>query len=191
MICLYQKGQMKKKILLSVGLVFLVTVSLVIAYFHFRRTTTLGTYTTAEVKLDIIPLSELTVRNLLPGQEKEVKWKVVNTGTVPINLKSKLQTSFENNQLSTDVIVIKNVQRKDSHDQWQEVTMGNNIFFYSKNGTEHDLLELQPQEEIEFLTTLLLATTAGNEYQDKVIQTKFQIVAKQIDPQASWPEMEE
>ncbi len=175
MICLYQKGQMKTKILLCVGILFLIALSIVIAYFHFRRTTTLGTYTTAEVKLEIIPLSEVTISNLLPGQEKEVKWKAVNTGTVPINIKSKLQTSFEDNQLSTDVIVIKNLQRKDSEDKWQEVVMDNSIFFYSKNGTEQDLLELETQEEVEFRATLLLAPTAG----------------KQVDPQASWPEMEE
>ena len=118
---------MKKKIILVAVAAGLIVITSVIAYFQQKEQLVLGTFTTPQLDISLESLTPTNDHKLLPGESKELEFKVKNIGSVTTYLKGRVKTVFTTSGLDSNMLQLLGIWRKDAQGQWQPVTYIHNV----------------------------------------------------------------
>lgn len=132
------------------------------------------------------------ISNWQPGEERFVRFDVVNTGTLPVHLRggaNGVWGSGNNPDLNPDVVkVVKAEYWNQANNTWRVIeSNGNgvsNILHYAPGNNVASLQELAPGSREQFRLTVKLADEAGDVYQGKTFNAKVQVEAKQTNAPA-------
>lgn len=174
---------------------FGISVGIATAYFTartFLQGTVLGV---ASAEVQIAQVLPEAFQVLVPGEPQEFLWKISNLSTIPIVASARFLGSWNNDQLESQLVRLKNLRFKLNDAQtWQslhqlELVPGEEIFI-SPTGLEEDLLALAVGDELQLAGEVELADSADNSYQNAQFPFSVQVRAKQVTAGATWPEYE-
>ncbi|MCA9372642.1 hypothetical protein KC921_00920 [Candidatus Woesebacteria bacterium] len=171
---------------------FGISVGIATAYFTARSLldgTVLGV-ASADIQIDqVLPEA---FQALVPGEPQEFLWKISNLSTIPIVASARFLGAWDNDQLESQLVRLKNLRFKLNDAQtWQsldqlELTPGAEVFI-SPTGSDEDLVALAAGDELQLAGEVELADSADNSYQDAQFPFSVQVRAKQVTDGATWP----
>ena len=171
---------------------FGISVGIATAYFTARSLldgTVLGV-ASADIQIDqVLPEA---FQALVPGEPQEFLWKISNLSTIPIVASARFLGAWDNDQLESQLVRLKNLRFKLNDAQtWQsldqlELTPGAEAFI-SPTGSDEDLVALAAGDELQLAGEVELADSADNSYQDAQFPFSVQVRAKQVTDGATWP----
>jgi predicted ribosomally synthesized peptide with SipW-like signal peptide len=183
---------MKKlhKPIIAFTLLATLAISSTSAYFTSSSESDQNIFTSGNLKIEVQQDDVLSVQDWLPGDEKTMEFKMVNTGSIPEYAKGYLGGEWSNPDLDPSVFEVRQLERKVS-DAWVVVenaglSLGEE-FYLSMDGTEITLFELSPGEDEEFRLTVGLDEQTGDEYQNEVFSASLHLAARQVVEGATWP----
>ena len=128
--------------------------------------------------------------NWLPGEERYISWNVTNIGNVPVYLKGKLSSQFDNSALNGEMIKMTKIERN-SGGTWQTISENNlgilTEYFYSPTGQDTNLSMLLPGQSLLLRATLMLHSEVDDKYQNNPVTVVLYMAARQITTGATWP----
>ncbi len=180
-----------KKILYSISVIALViglSVGITGAYFTGQDELSPSVFTSGTLDIELQEASQLSVDNFLPGQTIQTEFTLRNTGSVPIKVKGYIDGEWVDSDLNLSVITINKLDRLDGT-QWLpllESPLGIGDEFFIADSQEN-LLQIRPGETIGMRAEYEFSSSAGNEYQGKLLNLSIHAAAKQANPEGSWP----
>lgn len=132
-----------------------------------------------------------TISNWQPGEERLVRFDVVNQGSLPVNLRAIAVGDWAINELDENVVKVVKAEYWNGS-AWTELTANANgltgYVYYSQFGTDANLFELQANPEREqFRLTIKLDNSADNTYQGQIFNATVRVEARQTTAGATWP----
>ncbi|HRN96068.1 MAG TPA: TasA family protein [Candidatus Levybacteria bacterium] len=135
---------------------------------------------------------ETLVSNWAPGEPTEVNFDVLNSGTLPVNLRGFALGTWGDNELdSENAVKVTKVERWNGS-SW--VMLGleqpggiTGHFYYSPDGTNNELFELSPSQRAQLRLTVVLDSTADEDFESRTFTSSIHVEAKQTTTGATWP----
>lgn len=182
---------MRRKTLIaaSVFTLFAVSVGTVMAYFSFIKRTPLGGFETALTDV-IVSAVEVDGQNIIPGGTQQFLYTIENVGTVPVNVKSQLETMWSDPLLDPNTVTGVSLA-VDMGSGFQTVYDSpfalDGEFFFSEFGMEDALWELSPGQSWTVQVETMLDESVGLEYMMQSFNVEAVIAVKETGDQVPWP----
>lgn len=165
------------------------------AYFTDTASSPNNQFTSGKMEIAVDQSSTMThetaspITNWQPGEEKFVRFDVVNNGTLPVNLQGAAFGKWGNGTnpdlLPEMVKVVKAEYWNDTNGTWRVITSNPNgfegVLYYAPDNNLGNLQVLQPSQREQFRLTVKLDETADNLYEDRTYNATVQIQAKQVN----------
>ncbi len=160
------------------------------AYFTDEATSAQNKFVTGTLKVSVDQSMQTinpVIENWAPGDIEEVRFDVVNEGSLPVNLRSFALGEWFDSSLSAEMVKVVKVEYWDGS-AWQVIRQANagieGYVYYSPNGYNSSLFELKAGDKEEFKLSVKFDETAGNDYQNKKYKAQLTVEAKQTN--APW-----
>lgn len=167
----------------------LIIATAVVAYFQVKKPFTLSMFTTGRIQFELYSQTQNEKLLLIPGEEKELHWKMVHTGTTPFYSKGKFTVIFKNPHLNDSTLQVKSVEIKTNGSEWKKVRIKDRTFHLAASDDIEEYFIIKPQQKVEFRANIELLRSTQDEYQNESGEVQIDMVAKQIHAQAPWPEL--
>ncbi len=178
-----------KKIFIVGALLLLLAAGTAYAYFTSYFVLPIGNLQTAVLEVSATETTAFPDEVWTPGDTKESIWLVRNSGTAPAYVKGYFTGQWDTEGLSNEVIHIAKIERKEQG-AWIRVlenpTAGQE-FYHSQTGAADNLLVLNPGDTAEYRFTVMLDTSADDDYQLRTFDAEVHIAARQVVAGAVWP----
>jgi len=182
---------MKRKFFVAISAVafFAFSVGMAFAYFTYTQRTPLGQFQTGSTEIVITPGS-VDTQDLLPGQTQMFSYSIENTGTVPVNVRSQLESFWSDPLLDTQMV--QGVELTVNHGAGYQTVYSNPFvvnaeFYFSDSGDEDALWELAPGDTWDIQVTVQLSEDAGTEYMRASYTVEAIVGVRETGDQVPWP----
>jgi len=159
------------------------------AYFSSSSQSDFNMFTNARVGITVSQDASLQVASWLPGETHVLEWGVTNVGTVDTYLKGKFDAEWDAEELSSNLIEIRDIEYFDGT-SWQPLVDGpiepGAEFLYSADQSESGLIVFEQGQERRFRMAITLSENAGNEYQGASVTGQVKMGARQIGENIPW-----
>lgn len=168
------------------------------AYFTATDTSTGNTFATGNMNVSITDqnadtdfVNEQLATNWQPGEERTVNFDVKNTGSLPIHLRGLATGTWGDTGLdSQNKVKVTKVERWNGS-SWETLTTNpsgiTGYFYYSSNGADGGtFIEVPANERAQLQLTVVLDSTAGNDFQGEIFTSTITVEARQTTPGATW-----
>src|SRR3989339_1504122 len=154
-----------KKIIISLAIVLAVgaiVTAATTAYFSDTETSTGNTFTAGTLTLDVLNQNETTplnvaVTNWAPGDEALVNFDVLNSGSLPMNIRGFAAGSWNFTPEYPDKVKVTKVERW--NDGWVTLASDSNgitgWFYYSPNGQDANLYTIDAGQKAQLQLTVV------------------------------------
>ncbi|PIQ91923.1 MAG: hypothetical protein COV70_01695 [Parcubacteria group bacterium CG11_big_fil_rev_8_21_14_0_20_39_22] len=190
-----------KKIVLGFGVVAFVAAVVVGttgAFFTDSETTGDNRFQAGTLSIDIDQSSQgslpIIVDNWAPGETATVRFDVENTGTLPLNLRTSYNGSW-NFAGDPGYFKVTKIERfNESNSTWATLAQSTNGIgtgsqvYVSPTGAEASLYSVSPGEIVRLRQVVLFDSQAGNEFQGRTYTANITVDAKQVNEGATWPD---
>ena len=130
--------------------------------------------------------------NWAPGESKIINFDVVNTGSLPIQLRG-----FATGTWGSSLLDDQNKVKVTKVERWNgsgwtpilDVSTGiTGLFYYTNTGVETGtFFDLATGEKAQLQLTVMLDPTAGSDFEGGTFATSITVHARQTTPSANWP----
>lgn len=183
----------RKKIVAISAIAFLaLSVGTAIAYFSHTKRVPLGQFETGSTEI-VVTGGTIDAENILPGGTHMFTYSIENTGSVPVQVRSKLEPSWSNPQLSTQMVhgVELVVNRGSGYQTIYSHPFGvDTDFYFSNSGTDDALWQLAPGQIWNVQVTVKLHDQAGPEYMNANYFADVIVGVREVGIQVPWPQFE-
>ncbi|HLN18616.1 MAG TPA: TasA family protein [Patescibacteria group bacterium] len=153
-----------------------------------------GTSTTGDIELRIYDQNTTNafnfhLTNLAPGETKQLNFDIANVGTLPQYLRGWITGEWGDSSLDENLMQIVRVERW-TGSAWDTLTSNDNgitgAFYYSPNGTDSNLFQVDPNNRAQLRLTVKLDEDANNTYENRTFNAQLTIQARQTMSGAQW-----
>jgi hypothetical protein len=163
------------------------------AYFTADASSNANTFQTGTMSINVdqtnIQNTQVTT-SLQPGDPQQVRFDLVNTGSLPVYLRAFATGSWNADGLDPNLVKVTDVEYYDGT-TWQLIKHSNagitGDVYYSPNGSSSGLIQVNSGQRVPFRLTVVLDTSAGNDYLNKMFSAQVHAEARQITNGATWP----
>lgn len=187
---------MQRKIVVAISAIafMALSVGVAIAYFTHTQRTPLGQFQTGSTEI-MVTSNTVDAQNIIPGGTQMFSYTVQNTGTVPVQVRSQLESMWSDPSLDTHLVngveLVVNRGNGAGFVPIYSQTFGvNEEFYFSDSGREDALWELAPGESWTVQVTVQLHETAGPEYMLATYSVEAIVGVREIGIQIPWPVFE-
>ena len=180
----------KSLIVASVFTLFALSVGTALAYFTFIKRTPLGGFQTGSTDVMVSAVATDGL-NILPGETQQFMYEIQNVGSVPVNVKSKLETLWSDPILDPFVVQGSSlsVNRGSGFQTVYDMPFSlESEFFFSDFGMDDALWELAPGETWTVQIEATLDENVGTEYMMSSFDVEAVIAVRETGDQVVWPE---
>ena len=182
---------MRKKMLVGVStLLFLaVSVGTVFAYFAYVQRTPIGQFQTGEAAIEVTSQSAPST-NLIPGNTKTFEYILENTGTVAVTAKGMFEGSWSDPGLDPALVAGTILELHDGlgyKTVQSELFDLSDVFYFSQDGTDTNLWELEPGEQWSVRLTVQFSEEADSTYMLSTYSLDAAIAVKEAHSASVWP----
>lgn len=179
-----------KRPLLLLAFVSMCALITTAAYFTLAKQEASAVFMTGVLDVSLTQTTQFNFDTVLPGSSHVIEFQAENTGNTPAYFKWYLDGIWSAEGLSSSVFSIASVERLNG-EEWEQIGVAPAVmteeFFFSQNGDEQNLYELQSGEIELFRVTVQVSEDLANEYQGQSFETSLHLAAKQVHESASWP----
>lgn len=185
---------MQRKIVVAISaLVFMaLSAGAVIAYFSYTQRTPLGQFQTGSTEVVVTPGST-DAQNIIPGGTQMFSYTIENTGTVPVQVRSQLESVWSDAALSTQMVHgAELVVNRGSGYQtiYAQPFAVNEEFYFSDSGSDDALWQLGPGDTWIVQVTVQLDEQAGPEYMLATYSVEAIVGVRELGNEVPWPVFE-
>ena len=180
----------RKSVVLFSTLAFLVlSVGTAIAYFSFTNTTPLGGFQTGSTQIEVTSQTSDST-DLKPGDTHSFEFSLANVGTLPVSIRGYFDSEWSDELLDTSQV--KGVSLEvDTGSGFMTLLSDPFIladtFYFSSNGVDQDLWQLEPNTTWDVKVTVQLDQDAGTEYMLASYGVSSVLGIKEADNSVPWP----
>lgn len=160
------------------------------AYFSSQQNSPENIFLSGNLDITVTQDTVLNVTNWKPSDIHTIEFQISNTGSMPTFVKGYFGGSWNDSSLEPGMFKILQVERKIG-DEWIALTQtGFSLgeeFYFSADGAEHSLLELEPEQKVELRITTQLDEATPDEYQNSTFSLSLHMTGKQATDGSDWP----
>lgn len=160
------------------------------AYFTTKNSSLENIFLSGNLAIAVTQDSVLNIDNWKPTDIHSIEFQLTNTGSMPTYVKGYINGFWSDPNLEPEVFDILQVERKIGED-WIAITQDGlgleEEFYYSSDGTEATLLQLEPEQTAKFRITTQLKEETPDQYQNKSFSVSLHMTGKQITNGSDWP----
>jgi hypothetical protein len=147
-------------------------------------------FVTGTLDLSITSDDILTVANWRPGDINALDLDVQNTGTLPVLVKGRLDGSWDESGLDSNMLEISSIDMIVNGISYKiaqgEIHIGDE-FYFSPDGTIAGLFDINSGDVVTLNIATKLSDTTPDEYQNKTFTASLHIAGKQSVGGSDWP----
>lgn len=177
--------------MLTIVMAFAVMTGGTMAYFTATADSANNTFATGTMAVSVdqsngIQNTAIT-NNWQPGKDEVVRFDVVNTGSLPVNLKANVTGAWNDPNLLPTMVKATKVEYFNGTNWVTIVANDSGItgdVFYSPHGDNNALFTVNGGQRVPFRVTVVLDTTADNSYANHTFTAQLHVQAKQTNATA-------